>query len=69
MTKTGKTRKTLKVSSKQLSVSAPTAQKAHLYDKDFYQWTRTQANLLKKNQLTELDITNLIEEIVSLGKQ
>ena len=37
------------------------------YEKDFYKWTRTQANFLKKEELDKLDIRHLIEEIESLG--
>lgn len=37
------------------------------YEKDFYQWTRTQANFLKNEELDKLDVRHLIEEIESLG--
>jgi hypothetical protein len=39
-----------------------------LYEKDYYQWLRQTATLLKKKDFTELDLENLIEEIESLGK-
>lgn len=47
-----------------------TRRKAKLlpYEADFFKWTQTQANLLKKEEFTKLDIDNLIEEIESLGK-
>lgn len=37
------------------------------YDKDYYAWAMTQATLLKKGLLDDLDIKNLVEEIISLG--
>jgi len=37
------------------------------YEKDFYNWTRAQANFLKNEELDKLDIRHLIEEIESLG--
>jgi len=40
-----------------------------LYDQDFYAWTQRQMELLQAGRLDELDITNLIEELDSLGKQ
>jgi hypothetical protein len=58
-------KKTVKISPKKLSVTA----KSNLeYDKDFFKWTKTQAGLLRKGNLKELDIDNLIEEIESLGR-
>ena len=38
------------------------------YDQDFYAWTQEQAALLREGALGELDLTNLAEEIESLGK-
>ena len=43
-------------------------QEESLYDKDFYLWLQTTANLLETNKLDELDIKNLLEEIISMGK-
>jgi Domain of unknown function DUF29 len=43
-------------------------QEESLYDKDFYLWLQTTANLLETNKLAELDIKNLLEEIISMGK-
>ena len=39
-----------------------------LYDQDFYAWTQEQAALLREGAVHELDLTNLAEEIESLGK-
>ena len=41
---------------------------AALYDEDFYAWSREQAALLREGALHDLDVTNLAEEIESLGK-
>lgn len=41
----------------------------NLYETDFHAWTIEQASLLSKQQWSELDLLNLIEEIESLGKQ
>jgi hypothetical protein len=38
------------------------------YQKDFYSWTREQAELLRSGRFDELDIVNLIEEIETLGR-
>ncbi|MDX2271644.1 MAG: DUF29 domain-containing protein [Cyanobacteriota bacterium] len=40
-----------------------------LYDQDFLAWTEEQARLLGSQQWGSLDIQNLIEEVLSLGKQ
>lgn len=40
-----------------------------LYESDFYAWTLEQAALLRSHQWTQIDLSNLIEEIESLGKQ
>jgi hypothetical protein len=40
----------------------------NLYEKDFYLWTQITAEQLKKNKFTEIDLTNLIEEIESMGR-
>lgn len=39
------------------------------YEADFYAWTIEQATLLHDQQWQHLDLENLIEEIISLGKQ
>lgn len=39
------------------------------YDKDFFKWANTQADLLKKGEFSKLDIDNLIEEIEDLSKR
>lgn len=41
----------------------------NLYETDFYGWTLKQSRLLKQGDFRQLDITNLVEEIESLGKQ
>lgn len=38
------------------------------YEADFYKWIYSQAELLKNGQLEKLDITNLVEEIETLGR-
>ncbi|PSF34242.1 DUF29 domain-containing protein [Aphanothece hegewaldii CCALA 016] len=42
---------------------------SNLYEKDFYAWTQKQVSLLESQQWSQLDLTNLIEEIEALGKQ
>ena len=39
-----------------------------LYDKDFYQWTLYNAELLRQGKITEIDIQNIAEELESMGK-
>ncbi len=39
------------------------------YDTDFYEWTQNQAAALAAGHVSELDLTNLAEEIESLGKR
>ena len=39
-----------------------------LYDEDFYVWTKSQAELLRKRQFDALDLDNLIEEVEALGR-
>lgn len=39
------------------------------YETDFYAWTQEQASLLRNRQWNQLDLSNLIEEIESLGRQ
>jgi hypothetical protein len=41
----------------------------NLYELDFYAWTQEQAQLLKLQKWSQLDLPNLIEEIESLGKR
>lgn len=40
-----------------------------LYETDFYAWTQEQAELLRTGQWEQIDRSNLIEEIESLGRQ
>lgn len=42
---------------------------SNLYETDFYAWTLEQSKLLKVGDFKHLDITHLVEEIESLGKQ
>jgi len=39
-----------------------------LYDRDFYAWTKEQADLLRTHQFAQLDIDHLLEELISMGK-
>jgi Domain of unknown function DUF29 len=39
-----------------------------LYDRDFYLWIQTTAELLKQHRFTELDLENLIDEIETMGR-
>lgn len=40
----------------------------NLYDQDFYAWTQQQAKFLKEKAFDKLDISNLFEEVESMGK-
>lgn len=40
----------------------------NLYDTDFYRWTQQQAELLRTGRLNELDVSNILEEIESMGR-
>ena len=40
-----------------------------MYDTDFLEWTRIEADKLRNGQLDSLDVANLAEEIESLGKR
>ena len=42
--------------------------KSTLYDRDFYAWSRQQAELLRAGKLTEADIEHIAEEIDSMGR-
>lgn len=61
-------KKSIVFPSKKLSMTFPKKQENSSYDKDFYKWTKTQSEFLKKGELKKLDIGNLIEEIESLGR-
>ena len=39
-----------------------------LYDRDFYEWTSVQAELLRAGRLSEADRENLAEEIEAIGQ-
>jgi hypothetical protein len=42
---------------------------SNLYETDFFGWTVEQSKLLREGDFKHLDITNLVEEVESLGKQ
>ncbi len=42
---------------------------ANQYEQDFYAWTQEQSDLLRLGKWQALDIKNLVEEILSLGRQ
>ncbi|MBW4613839.1 MAG: DUF29 domain-containing protein [Desmonostoc vinosum HA7617-LM4] len=57
-----------------MTQTPPTEQTAkslmlNLYETDFYAWTQQQANLLRYQQWSQLDVSNLVEEIESLGRK
>ena len=39
-----------------------------IYETDFYGWIQQQSTLLKAGQFSALDLTNIIEEIESMGR-
>ena len=39
-----------------------------LYEKDFYAWSRQQAELLRRARFSDLDLVHLIEEVEDLGE-
>ncbi|WP_413171220.1 DUF29 domain-containing protein [Anabaena azotica] len=41
----------------------------NLYESDFYAWTQQQVDLLLHQQWNQLDVVNLVEEILSLGRR
>lgn len=40
----------------------------NLYEADFHEWSRAQAELIRQGRFDELDLENIAEEIESLGK-
>ena len=42
--------------------------KTNLYERDFYAWTREQAELLRSGKISKADLENIAEEIESMGK-
>ncbi len=42
--------------------------KSPLYDRDFFAWSREQADLLRAGKLTHADIEHIAEEIESMGR-
>ena len=41
--------------------------KTGLYEDDFFEWTRQQAQLLREKRFDDLDLDNLIDEVESVG--
>ncbi|WOD38379.1 DUF29 domain-containing protein [Nodosilinea sp. E11] len=41
---------------------------AHLYEQDYALWLGTTCQLLKTGQMTEIDITHLLEELEDMGR-
>ncbi len=44
-------------------------EKSSLYETDFYAWTQEQSELINLGQWSNLDASNLVEELESLGRQ
>ena len=42
--------------------------KSTLYDRDFFAWSRQQAELLRAGKLAQADVDNIAEEIDSMGR-
>jgi hypothetical protein len=40
----------------------------HLYEQDFYAWAKAQADLLRAERYSDLDLEHLIEEVDALGE-
>lgn len=47
---------------------SPMPAKSPLYDRDFYAWSREQAELLRAGKLADADIVHIAEEIDSMGR-
>ena len=54
--------------SKMQSQPAIGADLAGLYDEDFFEWTRRNAELLRAGQVHQTDVAHIAEEIENLGK-
>ncbi len=46
---------------------SPVNEPAHLYEQDFFLWLELTSRLLNERRFSDLDITNFIEEIESMG--
>ena len=46
-----------------------TADPSGLYDEDFFEWTRRNAELLRAGRLEQADIAHIAEEIEDMGKR
>ena len=52
-----------------MMLTQPISEKnTQLYDRDFFKWIETTANLLRSQRFGEIDLENLIEEIESMGR-
>ncbi|NJL36974.1 MAG: DUF29 domain-containing protein [Leptolyngbyaceae cyanobacterium SM1_4_3] len=52
-----------------MTLSEPSTTKlSALYDQDYYLWLTTTVELLRENQLSALDGTNLLEEVEDMGR-
>jgi len=51
------------------SQRATTADLSGLYDEDFFEWTRRNAQLLRAGQVRQSDVRHIAEAIEGLGKQ
>jgi hypothetical protein len=60
-------KRTIIATSKKKSVKTSQKKIPSGYTRDFFNWTRLQASLLKDRHFAELDIAHLIEELESLG--
>src|SRR5918998_3947665 len=47
----------------------PRFSRATVYDRDFYKWCLDEVEKLRERRLSELDASNLIEELESMGKE
>jgi Domain of unknown function DUF29 len=52
----------------EISNLLPCPAKSPLYDRDFFAWSRQQAELLRAGKLAEADIEHIAEEIDSTGR-
>jgi hypothetical protein len=42
---------------------------AELYDRDFFEWTQSSAELIRQGRLSEADLEHIAEEIEDMGKR
>ncbi|MGO4879552.1 MAG: DUF29 domain-containing protein [Bryobacteraceae bacterium] len=53
----------------QSQVEKTAADRASLYDQDFFEWTQRNADLLRAGQFDQADIEHIAEEIEDMGKR